>query len=79
MRGGRTSSSPTAPGSTSVPAPSTTLDVDAGVRPPGRAELLGVLPGVGRGPTDDLTDLGLPVAVQHDGAEALHEAARGGR
>ena len=65
------------PGSTSRPAVVDDPDVDAGVRPPGRAELLGVLPGVGRGPADDLAHLGLPVAVEHDGPEALHEAAGG--
>ena len=39
-------------------------------------QLLGVLAGVARGPPDHLADLGLPVAVQDDDAEAFPEAAR---
>ena len=70
MRGGRTQP-PDLP-SGSGRRSSMTL-IDAGVRSSDGAELLGVLDRVGRGPADDLADLGLPVPVQHDDAEAVGE------
>jgi hypothetical protein len=51
------------------------LDLHSGVRPPDRADLLGVGSGVGGGPPDDLADLRLAVAVEHHDAEPIGEAA----
>ena len=55
------------------------LDVHPGVWPPRRAQLLRMLAGVGGRPPDDLTHLGLAVAVQHRHAEPVHEPAGGQR
>ena len=54
-------------------------DVHAGQWSPRRPQLLGVLPGVGGGPADDLPHFGLPVAVQHRHAESIGETAGGER
>ena len=51
-------------------------DVHPREGPSGGAELLGMFPGVGCGPSHDLPHLGLPVAVEHRDAEPFHEAPR---
>ncbi len=52
------------------------LERNSGMRTADRADLVGVLARVGRSPADDLADLRLPVAVQHDDAELVGEPPR---
>ena len=52
------------------------LDLHAGMRSSDRPELLGMLPGIGRGPADDFADLRLAVPVQHPDLEPVGEAVR---